>query len=144
MARIEEFIRRCNRYIDETTPWAIKDEGRLATVIYNLLDAIYLGAWLLQPFVPGTAKEIFRRLGQDENLTQVPYVREAEETSSSHAAAIIARDQFHETGQSHGNLLNTEDEFRFARATTAYKQLRLQSGVTVESGQPLYPRFEDK
>jgi len=62
-------LRRANKYIDETTPWALaKDEAqreRLGTVLYNLLEAIRWGAVLLTPFIPATAEEILRQLGTD-------------------------------------------------------------------------------
>ncbi len=55
-------FRRANKYIDETMPWALgKDEGkkdRLATVLYNLTEAILTGASLLYPFLPATAEKI--------------------------------------------------------------------------------------
>lgn len=63
---IFEIFRRANKYIDETTPWTLaKDESkkeRLATVIYNLLEAIRHGAVLLQPFLPETSSSIFNQL----------------------------------------------------------------------------------
>ena len=59
-------FKRCNKYIDETMPWALaKDEEkkpRLATVLYNLVDCIALGASLLVPFMPQTAEKIFAQL----------------------------------------------------------------------------------
>ena len=59
-------LRRANKYIDETTPWALaKDESqheRLGTVLYNLLEAIRFAAVLLKPFLPGTADKIFKQL----------------------------------------------------------------------------------
>jgi methionyl-tRNA synthetase len=59
-------FKRCNKYIDETMPWALaKDpekQGRLETVLYNLVEAISIGANLLQPFMPDTAKEILDQL----------------------------------------------------------------------------------
>lgn len=64
-------LRRANKYIDETMPWALaKDEAnkpRLATVIYNLLEAIRVGAVLLKPYIPETAKSIFAQLGTDRS-----------------------------------------------------------------------------
>ena len=64
---IFEMLSRANKYIDETTPWALaKDESqreRLGTVLYNLLETIRWGAVLLSPFVPATAEEIFAELG---------------------------------------------------------------------------------
>jgi len=70
-------LRRANKYIDETTPWALaKDEtnhARLGTVLYNLLETIRFAAVLLKPFLPGTADKIFRQLnvanGGVESLT---------------------------------------------------------------------------
>ena len=59
-------LRRANKYIDETTPWALaKDESqheRLGTVLYNLLEAIRFAAVQLKPFLPGTADKIFKQL----------------------------------------------------------------------------------
>ena len=66
---IFSMLRRANKYIDETMPWALaKDESkkeRLATVIYNLLETIRVGAVLLTPFLPQTAENIFSQLGTD-------------------------------------------------------------------------------
>ncbi len=59
-------FKRCNKYIDETMPWALaKDEekkDRLATVLYNLLNGILAGASLLEPFMPETAEKIAEQL----------------------------------------------------------------------------------
>ena len=59
-------FRRCNKYIDETMPWALaKDEAqqeRLAEVLYNLTEAITIGASLLHSFLPGTAEKIVAQL----------------------------------------------------------------------------------
>ena len=61
-----EMLSRANKYIDETTPWALaKDESkkeRLATVLYNLLEAIRWGATMLSPIIPETAEEILSKL----------------------------------------------------------------------------------
>ena len=62
-------FRRCNKYIDETTPWILAKEenkDRLKKVIYNLLESIRIGAVLLQSFLPDTSKEIFRQLNTNE------------------------------------------------------------------------------
>ena len=65
-------LRRANKYIDETTPWALaKDEAqraRLGTVLYNLLETIRLGAVLLSPFIPETAAEILTELNSAPEL----------------------------------------------------------------------------
>ncbi len=59
-------LRRANKYIDETLPWALaKDESlhsRLDTVLYNLLETIRVAATLLHPFLPETAERIFKQL----------------------------------------------------------------------------------
>ena len=63
---IFELFKRCNKYIDETEPWKLaKDEallGRLKTVLYNLTEAITIGATLLDAFMPNTAEKIFKEL----------------------------------------------------------------------------------
>lgn len=62
ITEIFALFKRSNKYIDETMPWALaKDEtkkDRLATVLYNLSNAIIVGASLLEPFMPETAKRI--------------------------------------------------------------------------------------
>lgn len=66
MTEIFNIFKRCNKYIDETMPWALaKDEtkqDRLATVLYNLVESIIIGASLLEPFMPETAKKIVGEL----------------------------------------------------------------------------------
>ena len=61
--------KRSNKYIDETTPWALaKDEAslpRLGTVLYNLLEAIRYIAVLLSPFIPETSEKIFAQMNCD-------------------------------------------------------------------------------
>lgn len=62
MTEIFNIFRRCNKYIDETTPWTLaKDEAqkdRLSTVLYNLTESITIGASLLYSFMPETAGKI--------------------------------------------------------------------------------------
>jgi len=68
---IFKLLRRSNKYIDETYPWILgKDEdkkGRLATVLYNLLESIRFSAVMLQPFIPETSERIFEQLNTDKN-----------------------------------------------------------------------------
>lgn len=63
---IIEIFKRCNKYIDETTPWILaKDENnkdRLSSVLYNLCESIRIGAILLKPFMPSTADKILSAL----------------------------------------------------------------------------------
>ena len=67
LTEIFNLFKRCNKYIDETMPWALaKDEAkkdRLATVLYNLVDSITVGASLLESFMPETTERILRQLG---------------------------------------------------------------------------------
>ena len=62
-------FKRCNKYIDETMPWALaKDESqteRLQTVLYNLVEAICIGATLLESFMPDTTKRILTQLNAE-------------------------------------------------------------------------------
>ncbi len=62
ITEIFALFKRCNKYIDETMPWALaKDEAkkeRLETVLYNLTEGILIGASLLEPFMPKTAEKI--------------------------------------------------------------------------------------
>ena len=64
-------LRRANKYIDETMPWALaKDEAqkaRLGTVLYNLLETIRVAAVLLTPAIPATCDSIFSQIGTDLN-----------------------------------------------------------------------------
>ena len=66
ITEIFALFKRCNKYIDETMPWALaKDEtkaDRLATVLYNLVESISIGASLLESFMPGTSKKILSQL----------------------------------------------------------------------------------
>ena len=66
ITEIFALFKRCNKYIDETMPWVLAksedSKSRLATVLYNLVDCICVGASLLQSFMPGTCENIFRQL----------------------------------------------------------------------------------
>ncbi len=63
-------LRRTNKYIDETMPWALaKDENkkdRLATVLYNLIESIRFSAIALVPFIPSTANKILNQINTDQ------------------------------------------------------------------------------
>ncbi len=70
MTEIFNLFKRCNKYIDETMPWALaKDEAkkdRLATVLYNLVESICIGATLLKSFMPETTDRILAQLNASE------------------------------------------------------------------------------
>lgn len=72
LAEIFKVISRANKYIDETTPWILgKDESkkaRLATVLYNLLEAIRVSTTLLSCFMPTTMPKVWEQIGAEESL----------------------------------------------------------------------------
>ena len=67
-------FKRCNKYIDETMPWALaKDESkqdRLATVLYNLVEGICIGTTHLESFMPDTTKRILGQLNASERTLE--------------------------------------------------------------------------
>ncbi len=66
ISEIFAIFKRCNKYIDETMPWALAKEedkkDRLATVLYHLVESITIGASLLEPFMPETSEKILAQL----------------------------------------------------------------------------------
>jgi len=66
ISEIWTLFKRCNKYIDETMPWVLAknpdDSDRLATVLYNLVESITIGASLLEPFMPETSDKIVSQL----------------------------------------------------------------------------------
>ncbi len=77
ITEIFTLFKRCNKYIDETMPWALaKDEAakdRLETVLYNLIESIKAGAVQLAPFMPETSEKILLQLG-DGKVTDKPEI----------------------------------------------------------------------
>ena len=73
ITEIFHLFKRCNKYIDETTPWLLaKEEAkkpRLSEVMYNLTESITIGTTLLKSFMPDTAEKIFQQL----NTKEVPF-----------------------------------------------------------------------
>ena len=72
LEEIFRLIQRANKYIDETAPWILaKDEAkkaRLATVMYNLLEALRVSLVMLTPFIPESCAKAFDQIGADEAL----------------------------------------------------------------------------
>ncbi len=73
ISKIFDVFKRCNKYIDETTPWVlakdIENRDRLETVIYNLLESIRVGALVLNPFLPSTSDKILEEINsKDKSL----------------------------------------------------------------------------
>lgn len=89
---IMNLARRCNKYIDETAPWALaKDENaqdRLSVVLYNLLECIRMLAVMLTPIMPKSAEAIFAQLCSDEKQLEFSAVKEY---SVGEAVALFAR-----------------------------------------------------
>ena len=77
MTEIFNLFRRCNKYIDETMPWALAKEedkkDRLETVLFNLIDGIGKGAELLYSFMPETSEKILAQLGEGK-VTEMPEI----------------------------------------------------------------------
>ena len=76
MTEIFNLFKRCNKYIDETMPWALakneEDKPRLATVLYNLVESISIGACLLEAFMPETSERILAQLNaQKRELSEL-------------------------------------------------------------------------
>ncbi len=79
LAAVMTLAKRCNKYIDETTPWALaKDEAardRLETVLFNLLECIRLLATCLRPFLPETSERMATQLCLNEQALSLDSLR---------------------------------------------------------------------
>ncbi len=77
MTEIFNLFKRCNKYIDETMPWALAKDpdqaDRLQTVLYHLIEAIKSGARQLEPYMPETSEKILAQLG-DGKVTEKPEI----------------------------------------------------------------------
>ena len=78
---IWQFIRRTNKYIDQTEPWILGRDNsgkeRLATILYNLAESIRLSTILIYPFMPVKAREIWKQLGLKDDLAALKLDKEA-------------------------------------------------------------------
>ncbi len=74
ISEIFNIFRRCNKYIDETMPWALAKEeakkDRLATVLYNLVEALAIGASVLESFMPETSAKILAQLNASKRTLE--------------------------------------------------------------------------
>ena len=70
ITEIFALFKRCNKYIDETMPWALakdpENADRLNTVLYNLVESIVIGASLLEPYMPETSEKILKQLNAEK------------------------------------------------------------------------------
>ena len=110
-------LRRANKYIDETTPWALaKDEAqtaRLGTVLYNLLEVIRTAAVLLTPFIPATAEEILRELNAEAELSALKAT--ADEIGRANAGYLIYDEFIGEFGKLEAGKSVGDSKVLFAR-----------------------------
>ena len=69
LSAVMSIFKRLNKYIDETMPWALAKEedkqDRLATVLYNLIEGINIGASMIKPFMPETADKILSQINAE-------------------------------------------------------------------------------
>lgn len=130
MTEIFALFKRCNKYIDETMPWALaKDEDkqdRLATVLYNLIEGINIGASLLEPFMPETSKKILEQIN----------------------GTARAFDDMTEFGKySSGNKVTEKPEILFARMDVKEvmeKVAEIEAAQKAEAEGEKYPEVEKK
>lgn len=133
ISEIFALFKRCNKYIDETMPWALaKDENakdRLNTVLYNLLNGILIGASLLEPFMPETAKRISEQINAPLCSFEKLETGSAEEVSSLYPS---------------GNKVTETPEILFARlkpeeilekVEAMFEERRVAAGTVAEETQ---------
>ena len=85
---------RANKYIDQSMPWQLfKDQNtaQLATVLYNLLDAIYLGTVLLQAFLPECTQKVLNVFGQNITLDKIKQFDILEKVTLGELAPLFPR-----------------------------------------------------
>ncbi len=127
MTEIFNLFKRCNKYIDETTPWVLaKDEAkkdRLAEVLYNLTESICIGASLLQPFMPSTATKILAQLN-----TQLRTLEELDEFGKYPS----------------GNTVTDKPEILFARLDVEKVLEEVETKTAPKAPKVEYPKVEPK
>ena len=126
MTEIFALFKRCNKYIDETMPWALaKDESqsdRLATVLYNLVESISIGASLLESFMPETSVKILAHINDTARTL----------------------DEMNEFGKYvSGNKVTETPEILFARLDVNEVMEKVEEFKKVQAG-PKYPEVELK
>lgn len=129
ITEIFALFKRCNKYIDETMPWALaKDEAqkdRLATVLYNLIEGINIGASLLEPFMPETSAKILAQINGEAR----------------------AFDDMTEFGKYNGGKVTDSPEILFARMDVneiMEKVKEIQAAQRAEAEGEKYPEVEKK
>ncbi len=98
LEEIFDLLRASNKYIDDTTPWALAKEpsksDRLETVLYNLLEAIRVSAILLEAFMPTSSKSVLSQIGKrDETFIRAKYDTTNEYAVTSEPKPLFERIQ---------------------------------------------------
>lgn len=130
ITEIFALFKRCNKYIDETMPWALAKEedkqDRLVTVLYNLIEGINIGASLPEPFMPETSKKILEQIN----------------------GTTRAFDDMTEFGKySSGNKVTEKPEILFARMDVKEvmeKVAEIEAAQKAEAEGEKYPEVEKK
>ncbi len=126
ISEVFALFRRANKYIDETMPWALaKDEGkkgRLNDVLYNLAEAIQIGASLLDSFMPATAEKILSAYGgEGRSLEECARFGLRESVTVQATAPLFARIDFK-------TLAPEIEKIRAAQAAAYAKEMAKQEG----------------
>ncbi|SEQ38639.1 methionyl-tRNA synthetase [Lachnospiraceae bacterium RM5] len=125
-------FKRCNKYIDETTPWILAKEEetkkRLETVLYNLVEAITIGASLLKPFMPETSKNILEQLNATErsvdDLDEFGKYPSGNKVTDS-PKILFARMDVEE-------VLAKAEEFKKKNSPVQYPEVELKDEITID------------
>lgn len=132
ITEIFTMFKRCNKYIDETTPWILaKDDAtksRLETVLYNLIEGITIGASLLKPFMPETSEKILAQLNTTERALEdmdtfgkYPSGNKVTETPE----ILFARLDVNE-------VLEKAEEFKKKNSPVKYPEVEPKEEITIE------------
>ncbi|MGN0480268.1 MAG: methionine--tRNA ligase [Lachnospiraceae bacterium] len=132
ITEVFSLFKRCNKYIDETMPWALaKDEAkkpRLAQVLYNLVESITIGANLLTPFLPDTAAKILAQLNaeaRDFDKLDTFGLRESGVAVTSAPEILFARLDIEE-------VMAKAEELQKAQAGPKYPEVEKKPEITID------------
>ena len=145
ISEVFTLFRRANKYIDETMPWALaKDEakkGRLNDVLYNLAEAIQIGASLLDSFMPETAEKILNAYGgSSRSLEDCAKFGLRESVTVQATAPLFARIDFKNIAPEIEKI-RAEQMALYAKETGATEP---QTKVNADMGTPSEEKEEEK
>lgn len=134
ITEIFTLFKRCNKYIDETMPWALaKDESkkdRLATVLYNLAEGICIGASLLYSFMPETAEKILAQLGGQKRSLE-----EMQEFGLYGEGKVTDKPEILFARQDVNEVLEKVEAIQAAQAAEAAREEAAQAGGEAQTGE---------